>query len=148
MEVNIRKIDFDELTLVTDVLNHIPEFDTIFYKNKLVKRISKAQYIILLAEFAGKPIACKIAYNRYFDGSIYSWMGGVLSPYRNQGIATKLLNELENEARKKLFFSIKVKTRNRHTNMLQFLLKNGFYIYNFNQRENLLESRVEMIKKL
>lgn len=148
MEVKIRIIDVDEISLVCDVLNHLPEFDSIFYKKQLINRVVKSQHIILIAEFAGKPIACKIGYNRYYDGSIYSWLGGVLVPYRNQGIAFKLLNAFEAEARKKLFFSIKMKTQNRHANMLQFSIKNGFNIYNFTKHERILNSRIELIKQL
>ena len=148
MDVSVRTIEIDEIDSVVNVLNHIPEFDSVFYKKKILERISKVQSIILIAEFAGKPVACKIAYNRYFDGSVYSWLGGVLVPYRNEGIATKLLKTLEMEAKKKLFLSIKVKTRSRHINMLQFSLKNGFYIYGFIKKDVFLDSRIELMKNL
>lgn len=148
MGIQIRKITINELDQVLTILNHIPEFDAVFYKQKLYKRLIKTESIILIAEFAGKPIGCIMAYNRYFDGSIYSWLGGVLSPYRNQGIATALLDALEKEANKKLFLSIRMITRNYDVDMLRFSLKRGFQITEFHKKENNLDSRIELKKLL
>ena len=148
MNVIIRKITLDELSLVTQVLNHIPEFDAIFYETTLRKRLEKPESIILIAEFEGKPVGCKVAYNRYFDGSIYSWLGGVLPDYRCRGIAKELLNRLEIEAERKLFLSIRMKTRNKHIDMLGFALKNGFQICGYKGMDNPSESRIELIKTL
>lgn len=148
MSVKVREIRLDELKLALDVLNHIPEFDTLFYEKLLAGRLSKAESVIVIAEFAGKPIGCKIAYNRYFDGSLYSWLGGVLPPFRNQGIAYKMLVAMEQAARKKFFISIRCKSRNCHINMLRFALANGFQVIGFEPKENVGESRIELIKML
>ena len=148
MGITVKEIDKNELDKVVEVLNHLPEFDTVFYKKKLLDRLLKYESIILIAEYAGKPIACKVAYNRYFDGSIYSWLGGVLPPYRKQGIALLLQEKLETEARKRFFRSIRMKTRNQHVDMLRFALKHGFQICGFQEKELLEEARIELIKKL
>lgn len=147
MELKIRQIELDEIKLAVQVLNHIPEFDVVFYEASLHKRLLRAESILLIAEFAGKPVGCKVAYNRYFDGSIYSWLGGVLPPFRNQGIALSLLNALEKEAKRKMFSSIRLKTRNKHVDMLRFVVKNGFQITGFQEKSDLSESVIEMIKK-
>ena len=148
MGITIREIELNELDKAVSVLNHLPEFDTIFYRKKLYNRLEKSEAIILIAEFAGKPIGCKIAYNRYFDGSVYSWLGGVLPPFREQGTASLLLEKLENEARKRFFSSIRMKTRNRHIDMLRFVLKRKFQICGFELKDRLLEARIELVKKL
>ena len=148
MSINIRTIRMEELSIAVEILNHIPEFDAIFYLQQLQRRIGKAEHIIIIAEFAGKPIGCKIAYNRYFDGSIYSWLGGVLLPYRNQGVATELLKKLEEEARRKLFVSVRMKTRNKHKSMLRFALQHDFQIIGFREKDVSSESRIELKKNL
>lgn len=148
MEITIRSIDISELEKVTRVLNQIPEFDSIFYTVQLKRKLGKSSSIILIAECNGDPIGCKVAYNRFFDGSIYSWLGGVLPEYRKQGVAGLLQNEMEAEARKKLYFSICMKTRNKHVNMLRFALKNGFLITGFQSKTDNFESRIELKKQL
>ena len=148
MGVKVREIGIDELKLAIDVLNHIPEFDTLFYKELVASRLSKTESIIIIAEFAGKPIGCKIAYNRYFDGSLYSWLGGVLPPFRNQGIAYEMLVAMEQAARKKFFLSIRFKSRNCHVDMLRFAFKHGFQVIGFEPKDNIRESGIELIKML
>ena len=148
MAYSIREINVSELNLAVEVLNHLPEFDSIFYIAQLQKRLSKPESILLLAESNGKPVGCKLAYNRNYDGSVYSWLGGVLPEYRNSGIATALLNKLEQEARRKFFLSVRMKTRNKHIAMLCFSLKNGFQINGFQVNEDRKESRIELIKML
>ncbi len=142
----IREINIEEIDKAVNVLNHVPEFDSLFYSVAIREKLKGKETIILLAEYAGKPVACKIAYNRFFDGSIYSWLGGVLPPYRNQCIAKGLLDELEALAQKRFFTSIRFKTRNRHVGMLQFALKNGFMITGFEGREPKTESRIMLEK--
>lgn len=148
MTVNVFEIGVDDLHKALKVLNEIPEFDEYFIPDSIKKRIVNKQTIFLIAEFAGKVIGCKIAYNRYYDGSIYSWLGGVLPIYRRQGVATALQKELERLALKRFFNSIKMKTRNTHSEMLRFAIKQDYLICNFHKKETLLESRIEMIKVL
>jgi ribosomal protein S18 acetylase RimI-like enzyme len=135
MAITIRQIELDELPLALAVLNELPEFDSTFTLEQLILRLEKAERILLLAEENGEPVGCKIAYNRYFNGSIYSWLGGVLPQYRRQGVATLLLAELENEARKRFFLSLRFKTRNKHKAMLRFAIGRGFYVVGFEARE-------------
>ena len=148
MGIKIREIDVNEIGVVVDILNHLPEFNMIFYKKKLLDRLNKYESIILVAEYAGKPVGCKLAYNRYFDGSVYSWLGGVLKPYRKQGIATLLLCEMEKVARSRFFYSIRMKTRNCHADMLRFAIKHNFKINGFEARGALNDARIELIKSL
>jgi GNAT superfamily N-acetyltransferase len=135
-----------EIDVVADLLNQIPEFDGEFSVEMILNRLANVESIIIVAEYAGKIIGCKVAYNRYFDGSVYSWLGAVLPPFRNQGVALGFLNKLEEQARMKFFRSIRFKTRNKHVNMLRFALKNGFSIIGFEAKEPEFESRIELLK--
>lgn len=137
-----------KIDVVVDLLSQIPEFYSEFSSEMIKKRIENVESIVVIAVYAGKIIGCKIAYNRYFDGSIYSWIGAVLPHFRNQGVALGLLNKLEEQARLKFFRSIRFKTRNKHINMLRFALKNGFHIIGFEAREPEQESRIELLKMI
>lgn len=148
MGIHVRKINQNEYCKIIRVLNNIPEFDSLFYLESVKKELSDKESIVLLAEFAGKPVGCKIAYNRYFDGSVYSWLGGVLPPYRRQGVAGELLKALEHEAKNCFFESIRLKTRNKHLPMLIFSLKNGFYISGFEKKWNIDDCRILMMKQI
>ncbi|MGF7139945.1 GNAT family N-acetyltransferase [Roseimarinus sediminis] len=148
MGIRIRRIEISELNLLLKVLNHLPELDASFDEAVLLRRLNQPGAILLLAEFAGKPIGCKLAYNRYFDGSVYSWLGGVLPPYRNMGVASALLDELVVQAERMFFNAIRMKTRNRHVGMLRFALKRNFTIIGFVEREPASESRIELIRHL
>lgn len=148
MGIRIRKIELNELNLILKVLNQLPEFDTPFEEEMVLRRFKQPGTILLLAEFAGKPVGCKLAYNRYYDGSVYSWLGGVLPPYRTMGVASALLDEMVFQAGKMFFNSIRMKTRNRHVNMLRFALKRNFAINGFEAKEPVSESRIELIRFL
>jgi ribosomal protein S18 acetylase RimI-like enzyme len=148
MGIHVRKIGHNEYYKIVQILNSIPEFDSLFYLEPINNKLKDKESIVLLAEYAGKPVGCKIAYNRYFDGSVYLWLGGVLPPYRRQGIASALLNVLEHEAKNCFFESIRLKTRNKHVPMLIFSLKNGFYISGFEKKGDIDDYRILMVKKI
>jgi len=148
MEFHVKEIGLDEIERAMNVLNHIPEFDSVFYRKQLERRLKNRDSILLIAEFAGKPVACKIAYNRYFDGSIYSWLGGVLPPFREQGVAQLLQVRMEAMAKAKFYLQLRMKTRNKHVKMLRFALKNGFLISGFEAYSDPLDSRIELMKEL
>lgn len=128
------------------VLNDIPEFAVTFNKNNIDERLNNSG-IILVAYHDKKPVACKIAYNRFNNGSLYSWLGGVLPEYRRRGIATLLNSELEKIA-KESYQSIVFKTRNKFKPMIHFGLKNGYEIIGFEEKQNINEHRIILKKKL
>jgi len=138
-----------ETTVVNacNVLNQIPEFDGNFSREYLSSRLS-SKSIILVAYLNDLPVACKIVYDRYMDGSIYSWLGGVVMNARNKNIAQALQSELEKIAKIRGYQSIVFKTRNKFNAMLQLALKNGFQIIYFEKKNNISESRIVLKKTL
>lgn len=110
-----------------EISEKIPEFSSGNYGEvSYLQRLSNTQYLILVAEKDQQVVGFKVGYDRYRDGSFYSWLGGVLPENRKDGIATKLANEQEKWAFEQGFSSITLKTRNRFRAMLIFSLKNGF----------------------
>ena len=129
------------------ILHLIPEFDGSFCTEDLEKRLNDGA-IVLVAFWNNKPAGCKIAYNRFKDGSVYSWLGGVIPEFRNKGIAQRLNTVLEKEAKEKGYTSIVFKTRNRFTSMLHFALKNGYSIIGFEEKEKISENRIILKKSI
>ncbi len=126
----------------------IPEFDDPYPVSEYQQRCSRAVHLSLIAEIEHQPAGFKIGYDRFNDGSFYSWMGGVLPKYRNQGVAEALADYQENWAKQRGFSSIKLKTRKKHNRMFNLSLKRGFSIIKEEPAENPMETRIWLEKKL
>ena len=57
-------------------------------------------HLSLIAEIENQSVGFKIGYDRFKDGSFYSWMGGVLPEFRKKGVASALADFQENWAKK------------------------------------------------
>ena len=126
----------------------IPEFENHYSLDKYHTTLDQKRSLILIAKHNEIPVGFKVGYDRYQDGSLYSWMGGVLPAYRRQGIANQLAEFQESWAKKQGFASIRFRTRNKHTAMLQFALGRGFSIIGFDPRVPNEESRITLDKML
>ncbi len=132
-----------------EISEKIPEFSSGNYgEASYLQRLSNTQYLILVAEKDQQVVGFKVGYDRYRDGSFYSWLGGVLPENRKDGIATQLANEQEKWVSEQGFSSITLKTRNRFRAMLIFALKNGFLIENIEIKENIEDNRIILRKML
>lgn len=132
-----------------EISEKIPEFSSGNHgEASYLQRLSNTQYLILVAEIDQQVVGFKVGYDRYRDGSFYSWLGGVLPKYRKDSIATQLANEQEKWALANGFDAIRLKTRNRFKSMLIFALKNGFLIENIEIKENIEDNRIILRKML
>ena len=106
-------------------------YSAIFEDAKLdffVDRIqSKKDVIINLCCHTTDLIGFKVGY-RYNETTCYSWVGGVVSTYRKQGIAQKLMELQHASAREKGYQKMRTKSMNRFKPMMILNLKNGFEI--------------------
>ncbi|AQR69534.1 hypothetical protein BZG29_15195 [Janthinobacterium sp. LM6] len=73
------------------VLQAIPEFDRRRSLAQLQDRLP-AGALVLIAQADGQPAGCKLGYGAE-DGSLYSWLGGVLPAHRKTGLAQRLLED-------------------------------------------------------
>jgi len=142
---DIRETD---LETALAVLEQLPEFDTLKSLDHYHQMLKGEKHLILTAFVENEAVGCKIGYDRFKEGSFYSWLGGVVPGYRKEGVAKALAEQQEKWAVENGFESIKFKTQNRHKAMLQFALKNGFSIYNVKPKEVLDQYRIELIKPL
>lgn len=82
--------------------------------------------LILIAKHDDMIIGFCISFQR--DDAFYIRILGVLVPYRDHGIASKLLDQTENFAKNISLPAIAVKTYNVSSDMLRLLIKRGYYI--------------------
>lgn len=82
---------------------------------------------IWLAETAGRPVGCKLGYERK-PGHYYSWLGGVEPAFRGQGIAAQLMRQQHAWCRQQGYRRIRTQTYNQWRAMLLLNLKAGFDI--------------------
>jgi len=68
-------------------------------------------------------------------GKYYLWSLAVLPEYRRKGIGSEIIEEQMSFAEGKGYKSFFVKTSNRWKEMLRLLLKKGFNIIGFKERE-------------
>lgn len=144
MDLQIISGDLDGAVILS---NQIPEFDTPYGMDEYERRLNESA-LILTAELNGSPIGFKVGYDRFKDGSFYSWMGGVLPDYRQSGVASALADVQEKWAKENGYNTIKLKTRNKHEAMIAFAIDRGFDITETEPNKDIREMRIWMEKKL
>lgn len=93
-----------------------------------VERLQTKEDVIINLCYADSDlIAFKLGY-RYNENTLYSWVGGVLPPFRKQGIAQQLMKLQHVKARAKGYQKVRTKSMNRFKPMMILNLKNGFEI--------------------
>ncbi|MDC5853224.1 GNAT family N-acetyltransferase [Vibrio europaeus] len=107
----------------------------------------KPRSLIQVAQQGDDILGFKIGY-QIDETTFYSWFGGVSCLARNKGVAQKLLDIQEQWVTDQGYKQLKVKSRNQFPAMLRMLVKNGYLIENYEQKEPLLESRIHFVKQL
>lgn len=148
MIVGIQGIRQGRIEEVVTLSHFIPEFEALYDIEEFRRRLDGVPHLILIAEVAGRLAGFKVGYEREFDGTFYSWMGGVLPVFREQGIASQLADRQEAWARDQGYTGVRLKTRNRFKNMLYFALKRGFDIIQVEQVEQKMDYRIWLEKDL
>lgn len=118
------------------------EFDT---------RLADQSRLVLLARCDDAPVAFKAGYDRYRDGSWYSWLGGVLPTYRGLRLAQRLIQTQEAWVRDHGYRRLFVKTRNRFHAMRALLARSGYLVVSVEAPADgteLADLRLMMVKEL
>jgi ribosomal protein S18 acetylase RimI-like enzyme len=145
MPVHIKPITIEMAVIISRM---IPEFANPHPGEEYERRLRGKSSLILAAYIQDKPAGFKVGYDKFGDGSFYSWMGGVVPEFRRHHVAKALAEEQEKWAFERGFTSIVFKTRNRHKAMLSFAIGNGFSIIEVEPRESLDEYRIILKKEL
>jgi len=128
-----------------DLSFKIPEFNSPFEIKEYKKRCA-GKHLAFIAEIDNQPVVFKVGYDRFNNGSFYSWRGGVLPDFRQKGVASLLADLQENWAIINGYNSILLKTRKKHKAMISFSLKRGFTITEENRMNLNEETRIWMEK--
>lgn len=127
--MKIRKGSLGELLAVH---NQISELSPIASSDYFAARIGTHNYLALVADIDGVIAGYKLGYWLAPD-IFYSWLGGVLPAYRQQGIAKKLLLEQERQVFAQGAKEIRVKSMNRYKSMLLLLIAQDYAITGFEE---------------
>jgi len=106
--------------------NIFSDADIKFFKQRVK---AQPELFSVLAYDTESLVGFKMGYP-YKEGTFYSWIGGVLSPYRQKGIAKQLALLQEQWAKENGFTKLRTKSMNRFKAMMILNLKNGFNITN------------------
>jgi predicted GNAT superfamily acetyltransferase len=144
MSIVYREGSLEECIQVVEQITEFSHKETV---QTLAARLEdKTEYLILVAEESGTLLGFKIGY-QLDELTFYSWFGGVSHAARNKGVAQKLLDKQEEWVANQGYKQLKVKSRNEFPAMLRLLLRNGYMIEKFEEREALIESRVHFLKQ-
>ncbi len=130
-----------------EVVEQIKEFVHKETIESLSARLDGKRHLIQVAVENGNLLGFKIGYQ--LDAStFYSWFGGVSPLARNKGVAQSLLDAQELWVSEQGYKQLKVKSRNQFPAMLRLLLRNGYLIEKFEEKQPLIESRIHFVKSL
>ena len=111
------------------------EFDTIrrlnravFGEDRVIFRLDRDDLTLLLAHVGGEAVGYKVGYGESVT-TFYSAKGGVLPGHRRTGIARRLLDAMEDEARRMGYVRFAYDTfPNKHPGMTVMGLAAGFAV--------------------
>jgi len=134
IKISKNVIEFNELTPTKDAFE---------------SRYKNLEKLIVVAYYNNIPIGYLIGYdNCDSDKSFYCWLAGVDYNYRRLG-ALKLMMEYQiNWAKRMGYKKLKIKTRNKFREMLNFLVKNDFYFTDIEKQKDIDENRIYLELKL
>ncbi len=100
-------------------------FSEFYNSDKLLKKVADKKYWLYVAKDEDKIVGFKIWYEDN-SGQIYSWLGAIHPDYRENGIASHLI-DIQFELSKRLGYSkITLKTHEGHPEMIALCNKKGF----------------------
>lgn len=141
------------LEVAWQLLTQLPEFDNMPSVEAANARIANQPALVLGCftapsdEAAPQLAGVKIGY-ALNACTFYSWMGGVLTPYRSAGLATRLLQHQERSLRQRGYTHLRVKSRNSHPAMVRLLLKYNYLIVGVEPRVKAQDNRIILEKVL
>ncbi|UPR35840.1 GNAT family N-acetyltransferase [Vibrio cyclitrophicus] len=144
MSVIVREGSLEE---VVSVVEQITEFAKKESVTSLSERLAGKTSLILVAEEAGVLLGFKIGYE-LDENTFYSWFGGVSSLARNKGVAQAQLDVQEQWVKQQGYQQLKVKSRNQFPAMLRLLLRNGYLIEKFEEKEDINDHRIHFLKQI
>ena len=144
MAVIVREGTLEECVTVVEQIDEFRHKESV---ESLSSRLQGKKQLVLVAEEQGQLLGFKIGY-QLDERTFYSWFGGVSPLARNKGVAQLQLDVQEQWVRDQGYTQLKVKSRNQFSAMLRLLLRNGYMIENFEEKEDIKENRLHFVKSM
>lgn len=144
MAVIVREGTLEECVTVVEQIDEFSHKESV---ESLSARLEGKKQLVLVAEEQGQLLGFKIGY-QLDEHTFYSWFGGVSPLARNKGVAQLQLDVQEQWVREQGYKQLKVKSRNQFSSMLRLLLRNGYMIENFEEKEEIKENRLHFVKQM
>lgn len=144
MTVIVREGTLEECVTVVEQIDEFSHKESV---ESLSARLQGKKQLVLVAEEQGQLLGFKIGY-QLDEHTFYSWFGGVSPLARNKGVAQLQLDVQEQWVREQGYKQLKVKSRNQFSSMLRLLLRNGYMIENFEEKEEIKENRLHFVKQM
>ncbi|EEX95579.1 hypothetical protein VIOR3934_08826 [Vibrio orientalis CIP 102891 = ATCC 33934] len=145
MSIVYRQGTLEECVQVVEQIQEFAHKETV---ESLAARLEgKACFLIQVAQEEDNLLGFKIGY-QLTEETFYSWFGGVSPLARNKGVAQTLLEIQEKWAAEQGYKQLKVKSRNQFPAMLRLLIRNGYLIESFEQKQPIIESRIHFVKSI
>lgn len=143
----VKEVDIEE---VMKVHKNVLEFNASdSTKEYFENRYKDSEKLIIVAYYKDLPIGYIVSYDRFNDGkSFYCWMAGVDNNYRRMGALKYLMHYQDKWAKEKGYTCIKIKTRNSRREMLSFLIKNDFNLVSVEEKEFVIDNRINLEKNI
>lgn len=101
-------------------------FESAFHSSADIQaRLLNKNFLILIAEIEENPVGFKVGFEEKPD-HFYSWIGGVISKFRGQGIAKNLMESQHTWLKNFGYKTVTTHTENQFKSMLILNLKFGF----------------------
>lgn len=140
--IEVKEMDIEE---VLKVHKNIIEFDDDNpSKSFFEERYKNLNKLILVAYYKNNPIGYVIGYERDEDNSFYCWLAGVDYNYRRRGALTNMMKYFMKWTKDNGYKKIKIKTRNKFREMLNYLVKSGWQFMNVEVKDNAKDNRIEL----
>jgi predicted GNAT superfamily acetyltransferase len=125
--VKIKYIVFNSIPSSTIMTGILDLHENIFgVSEDLISKMTKKPNLLIVTAMNGeKVIGYKIGYEINKD-IFYSWLGGVDSNHRKDGIATQLMIKQHQILKENGYRTVQTKTMNKWRGMLLLNIKNGF----------------------
>jgi GNAT superfamily N-acetyltransferase len=125
-DVEVMIVGKGELPVIADLYNEIfrPPRDAAFFDRRFRGRYNP---LMLLAELNGRPVAFSTGFELK-PNVFFSWLTGVLSDFRRQGIARQIHEAEVTWARDRGYQYIRMECHNAHRPILHMAIAMGFNI--------------------
>jgi len=140
--IAIHQVGSESLSIMAEMNRHL------FSEDRIINRFDRPDVIMLMAFVGEQAAGFKVGYGLR-SGIYYSAKGGVIEPFRREGIARSLLLEMMKLARRRGYKRFSFDTfPNTHIGMTLLAMNEGFALTGIDYSDSLHDYRFRFAKSL